>query len=258
MPRGIARNWRRRSTPEESTSGRDGPTIADAKPGPSPVATFHTTGGMVGPCIRKDGCDHGCVNEPARDNGHLTAKEYFAMAECGIISPDERVELLDGLVVAMPPQSPWHAGMIYRIQSILQREIGNAACIRVQSCFRVDDSCVPEPDLAVVPRSENDYLDEHPSRAHLLVEVGYTTLVQDRITKSAIYARAGIPCYWIINLRDLCVEEFRQPNPRTSSYSIVARRSGEQTCTIDAFPDLRFRAADLLPPPGAPISGRNE
>jgi Uma2 family endonuclease len=205
-----------------------------------------------------DGCDDAIMIEPRRDDGHLTARQYFAMAECGIFSPDERVELLDGLIVAMTPQSPWHASTVSRIHSVLQSRLPARTYIRIQSSFRVDDSCVPEPDLAVVPGTFEDYCYEHPAEAHLIVEVGYTSLIQDRITKAAIYARAGIPCYWVINLRDLCVEEFRQPNPRTSTYAIVERRSGEQTCAIDAFPALRFRAADLLPPPDAPISGRDE
>jgi Uma2 family endonuclease len=188
----------------------------------------------------------------------LTARQYFEMAECGIFSPDERVELLDGLIVAMTPQSPWHASTISRIHAVLQSRLGPDTTIRLQSPFRVDESCVPEPDLAIVRGSFEDYFDEHPSGAHLIVEVAFTSLIQDRITKSAIYARAGVPCYWLINLRDLCVEVFLDPDPLRSEYRKTDRLTGAQACRIDAFPGVHIEASELLPPPDAPLKGRNE
>jgi Uma2 family endonuclease len=191
------------------------------------------------------------MDESARENGHLTAKEYFAMSECGIFSPDERIELLDGLIVAMTPQSPWHASTVSQVHSVLQRNLGPQRYIRIQSSFRLDDRCVPEPDLAIVPGSFEDYRNDHPTRAHLIVEVAIASLIQDRITKAAIYARAGIPSYWLINLREMCVEVFRKPNPGKGEYTSVERCVGAEVCRIDAFPDVNIEAKDLLPPPGS-------
>jgi Uma2 family endonuclease len=192
------------------------------------------------------------MDQPVSEDGHLTAKQYFAMAECGIISPDERVELLDGLIVAMPPQSPWHAATISRIEQALRKKLGPEVYVRIQTTFPLDENSVPEPDLAVVPGNYEDYYLEHPTDAHLFIEVAHTSVLQDRITKAAIYARRGIPCYWLINLRDRCVEVFREPDRWKSSYTSVVRFTGSGTFGIDAFPGIEFEADELLPPPRLP------
>ncbi len=198
----------------------------------------------------------GPMDEPVLDDGHLTAKQYFAMAECGVFAPDERVELLDGLIVAMTPPLPWHSSAVSRVHSVLMRKLGPDTYIRLQDSFQLDDRSVPEPDLAVVPGTFDDYVHEHPSRAFLIVEVALSSLIQDRITKAAIYARAGVPCYWLINLRERCVEVFRGPDRRKSRYAAVERYTGSQTFGIDAFPGMEFEAAELLPPAGVQIVPR--
>jgi Uma2 family endonuclease len=188
------------------------------------------------------------MDERRGEPGHVSANEYFAMAECGIVSPDDRVELLDGLIVSMAPQSPWHAATISRVERALRKKLGPDIYIRIQTTFPMSANCVPEPDLAVVPGSYADYFREHPTDAHLIVEVAHSSVLQDRITKAAIYARKGIPCYWIVNLRDRCVEVFRQPDRWKSAYASIERHTGSQTFSIAAFPGIRFEAAELLPP----------
>jgi Uma2 family endonuclease len=198
------------------------------------------------------------MDEHARESGHVTAKQYYAMAECGIVSPDDRVELLDGLIVAMAPQSPRHAATVSRVHEILMRNLGPGVYVRAQSSLPMDDQCVPEPDVAVFPGTHADYFDEHPNETHLVVEVADSSVLQDRITKATIYARKGIPCYWLVNLRDHCVEVFRKPDRWKSAYTSVERRTGSQVCLIDAFPNTPFEAADLLPPRGVQLATRND
>jgi hypothetical protein len=103
--------------------------------------------------------------------GRYTAKRYFEMAEVGLISPDERVELLDGLIVAMSPQSPRHATGVYCAQHALSDVLPPQTVIRVQMSFLAAPDCVPEPDVLVAPGSVEDYLEVHPDSAHLIVEV---------------------------------------------------------------------------------------
>ena len=145
--------------------------------------------------------------------GHFTAERYLALGECGILAPDDRVELLDGLIVAMPPPSPRHDTAVERVQYALLRGLG------------LDVS----------------------TRAHLIVEVALSSLPQDRLTKPAIYARAGVPCYWIVNLRDGCVEVYRDVDRWRAEYRGVTRAAGEDTLAIDDFPGVPFQAADFLP-----------
>lgn len=175
----------------------------------------------------------------------------MTLGDCGILAPDDRVELLEGLIVAMPPPSPPHDGAVHQVQYALLRKLGLDIATRVQSSFLTGTS-VPQPDVMVIPGTVGDYRHRLPSSAYLIVEVAYSSIVQDRLTKSAIYARAGVPCYWIVNLRENCIEVFRDPDVATSSYRSVSRATGSDTLVIDAFPDVKFEAADFLPPSAPP------
>jgi len=182
------------------------------------------------------------------DTGHVSVRRFFELAECGIIAPDERVELLDGLVVAMVPPSPPHDYAVQRVQYALLRRLGLEVVTRVQSTFLAGDASVLQPDVAVVPGEADEYLEQHPRRAHLIVEVAHSSVSQDRLTKAALYARAGVPCYWVVNLRDVCVESFRKPDRQKACYGEVSTARGRDVLRIDAFADVTFEAADLLPP----------
>lgn len=147
-----------------------------------------------------------------------TVESYFGLVHSGALNPDDHVELLDGLIVAMPPQDPEHASAIGRVEDALRAAVGSAAVIRVQSPLMLGPHSVPEPDLALVPGTRADYDHRHPTIALLVVEVAGSSLPQDRLTKSRIYAAAGIPEYWIVNLREDCVEVLRTPTAETRSY----------------------------------------
>jgi Uma2 family endonuclease len=190
------------------------------------------------------------MDEIAASLGHYTVDRYFELAECGILAPDDRVELLDGLIVAMPPTSPLHDNAVRRVQYVLLRRLGFDVIIRGQSTFVIGDDSAPQPDIAVCPGDDRSHDHRHPNQAHLLVEVSLSSLPQDRLTKSAIYARAGVPCYWIVNLRDRCVEVYREPDRWKSEYRSVTRATGSDKLTIDEFPSIAFEAAEFLPRPG--------
>lgn len=197
------------------------------------------------------------MNEAGVQAGRFSVERYLEMAECGIISEDDRVELLGGLIVAMTPPTPLHDSAVTRVHYALQRMLGSQVLVRVQCSFVAGHDSAPQPDIAVVPGGPDDYWDEHPSRAHLLVEVASSSVLQDRLTKAAIYARAGVPCYWLVNLRDRCVEAFREPDRFAGRYASVSRATGSDTLTIDAFPGATVEASELLPPRAA-LSGDRE
>lgn len=181
----------------------------------------------------------------------ISAERYFQMQDCGIISSDDDVELLDGLIVAMPPSTPHHDTTISLVQYALLRKLGLDVVTRVQSSFLAGGASVPQPDIAVVPGHIDAYMNRHPSYAHLIVEVAQTSVLQDRVTKASIYARASIPCYWIVNVRDRCVEVFRDPDRFKACYNQTWRARGADPIRIDAFPEVVFEAQELLPESGA-------
>lgn len=176
-----------------------------------------------------------------------TAERYLGLVEAGVLSPDDRVELLEGVIVAMAPQSPRHAAAIRRVDDALRDAIGKRAIVSVQLPLIAGRHSVPEPDVAVLPGKRSDYETAHPTSALLVVEVADSSLLQDRLTKAAIYAAAGIPEYWLVNLRDDTIEVFRDPAPAKAQYvtSVVAR-CGERL-GLTTLPGATVAVEDLLP-----------
>jgi Uma2 family endonuclease len=181
---------------------------------------------------------------PAR----LTAERYFALVDEGVLEPDDRVELLEGLIVAKEPQTPWHASGVRCVFDTLVAALGSRALVTQQSPFIVGRRSVPEPDVFVVPGKWQDYLRQHPGTAHLVVEVADTSLVQDRLTKSGIYAAAGVPEYWIVSRRGDHVVVAARPLVRKRRYAVVRVAGRGETITLAAFPDVTLAVGDLLPP----------
>jgi Uma2 family endonuclease len=168
----------------------------------------------------------------------------------GTLGPDDRVELLEGVVVAMAPQNVPHAAGVARAHDALFRVVGERGHVRAQSPFVAGSYSVPEPDVMVVPGRVGDYDRAHPATALLVVEVADSSLKQDRLTKRAIYAARGVPEYWIVNLRDDGVEIRRGPDAESRRYATttIARR-GDVIEPL-ALPGIRVAVDDLLPSAG--------
>ncbi|MGC4091971.1 MAG: Uma2 family endonuclease [Polyangiaceae bacterium] len=130
----------------------------------------------------------------------LRRSEYEQMIDQGLFD-GERVELLDGFVVRMTPQKSPHSSVVQSLNLILVSTfaISGRASVRCQLPLALSDVSEPEPDFAVVPTGS--YKDAQPSRAYFLVEVADSSLPKDR-RKASLYARAGIPEYWLIELHE--------------------------------------------------------
>jgi Uma2 family endonuclease len=175
-----------------------------------------------------------------------SVESFFGLVRSGELEPDDRVELLDGVIVAEPPQDPAHASAITRLHDAIRTAIGARAVIRVQQPFIAGPFSAPEPDIALVPGRHRDYDSRHPTTALLIVEVAATSLPQDRLTKQRIYAAAACPEYWILNLRDHCVEVFRQPDVDRRSYT--ERHVAYRGAAVDivAVQGAEIRVDDIL------------
>jgi len=145
----------------------------------------------------------------------LTADEFLKQVELGFFN-DHRVEWLNGEVVEMAAQSNWHAIGLSAGQYALEEIFPKSAYwIRVQNTLDLRPLGIPDPDIAVVAGSFHDWQRQgaraNPTMAVLIVEVADTTLETDRIRKASLYAAAGIPEYWVLNLMDGQLELFRDP-----------------------------------------------
>jgi Uma2 family endonuclease len=182
---------------------------------------------------------------PAEKVRRWTREEYERLVDDGYFRPDERAELLDGIIYEMSPQKSWHAAAIQALQEILLPIFGQGFSVRFQLPLALSLRSQPEPDVAVIRGHWRDYRDFHPSTAVLLIEVADTTLLYDRETKGAIYAQAGIPDYWIGNGIDTCLEVYREP--RDGKYrSRTVLKAGDFVSPL-ARPEASISVAELLP-----------
>lgn len=181
------------------------------------------------------------------NEAHLDSKAYFRLVEEGLLAPDDRVELLEGIIVAMGPQQPAHAATVWRVGGVLDRLVARRAMVRSQLPFLAGVKSVPEPDLAVVPWDDDEWQFQHPDRCLLAVEVADSSLPQDRLTKSRIYAAASVTDYWIVNLRNRTVEWFSSPDPAAQVYAKSGVASGSEALSVTAL-GLSVVADELFPP----------
>jgi Uma2 family endonuclease len=175
----------------------------------------------------------------------LSVDEYHRMIEVGIFDEDEHVELLEGVIVAMTPQSPAHAYCIKWLTRFLVRTLGDAYDVRPQLPLTLGDRNEPEPDLAVV-RADADSRDRHPGTAVLAIEVSGPSLRKDRGVKAGVYARFGISEYWIVNVEGRVVEVLSDPDAVIGAYRRARTVTAAETLTSEALPELSFPVARLF------------
>ncbi|MCL6473426.1 MAG: Uma2 family endonuclease [Firmicutes bacterium] len=178
----------------------------------------------------------------------FTREEYYRLAEIGFFQ-GERVELIEGEIVKMSPISPLHGEVVTLLAERLWQLFGEGYRVRVQLPLSLGDS-EPEPDIAVVPGKVGDYVHAHPTTALLVVEVAQTSLEYDREVKAPLYARAGIPEYWIVNLDGHCIEVYRDPAPMGEGYGYRSRRiymMGEPIAPLQK-PESAVKVDELLLP----------
>lgn len=177
-----------------------------------------------------------------------TLAEYHSMIRDGVLDEDDRVELLRGMLVAMTPQGVPHARAIRALTKHFAAAVHDAAEVLVQLPLTLDGDSEPAPDLALVDPAEAARTDSHPRSALLVVEVAGDSLRQDPTVKCEIYARAGVPEYWIVDLEGRCVEVHRDPRPGAGTYASVTRCTETETLVAGAFPEPGLPVARLFAP----------
>ena len=181
----------------------------------------------------------------------MTRARYDQMIGVGIFGPEDRVELLDGLLVARERQGARHAVIVALVCAAIERAFGRGFHVREEKPVALDELSEPEPDVVVGPGRIRDYIDGHPSRPVLIVEVAETSLSLDRMRKGALYARAGIADYWVLNLRAEVLEVYREPVQVADEWKYDSVRLLRRAAVVTplAAPRARLRVAALLPSP---------
>ena len=193
-----------------------------------------------------------------RETRKFTAEEYFRMVEAGIIQEDERVELVEGEILLMPPMGHPHASGIMRHTRIFASLIvANRVTLLVQAPLPLGEHSAPEPDLALLKFREDDYAGGYasPEDTLLVIEVAESSLNYDMAIKSQVYGRAGIPEMWVLNLQGDCLERFTEPGDAGYAQHSTLRR-GEKVTPL-ALPDVELAVEDLLLPKPNPNPNPN-
>jgi Uma2 family endonuclease len=180
-----------------------------------------------------------------------TRAEYDRVVSLGIFE-NEHLELIGGDLIVAEPQGSYHVTAVGKTADALRAALPEGWIIRWQHPIALDDESEPEPDVAIVHGSRDDFREAHPTRPALVIEIAESSLLFDRNQKGSAYARAGLPDYWIVNLVDRVVEVYRDPVPDPSAryewrYASVRTATESETVTPLALPTLHIAVADLLP-----------
>ena len=154
------------------------------------------------------------ITEAPITRRRFTTEEYHRMAEAGILHEDDRIELIHGEIIQMSPIGNHHAAIVRRLTNLLAPRLVPNVIIDVQNPVRIGDHSEPEPDIKILPFRDDYYAESGvtPSDVLLLIEVSDSTLRYDRSTKLPLYAEAGIPEVWIVDVNKRQLEVYRQPD----------------------------------------------
>lgn len=154
---------------------------------------------------------------------------YHRAIEAGIFTSDDRIELVEGELLPVPPIGPRHAALVARLNRQIDRQLGDEHQLRGQSPITLPPQSEPEPDLAVVRQKEDWYAGGHPGPAETLIaiEVSDTTRGRDERGKLPLYARHGIPEFWVVYLNERVIHVYSAlEGDRYTEHSVVAFADG--------------------------------
>ena len=173
-----------------------------------------------------------------------TRQQYEQMVDAGVLTTEDRVELIDGQIVPMSSQNSRHATAATQLVHLLMRSSPSTHHVRSQVPLALGEHSEPEPDVMVVEGPPSAYATGHPTHAILVIEVAEASLSKDREQKRLLYARHGIPEYWIVNLVDQHLEVYR--DPASGDYKSKTTLERDEAIT-PPFADTSLSVEQLIP-----------
>ena len=176
----------------------------------------------------------------------FSVKEYYRMAETGVLRPNARVELLNGQIFDSSRITPMRAAVTRRLANRFFKLPEKCCVISIRNPVQLDDFSEVQPELVLIKYRSDYYKTSHPQPedVFLLVEVSDSTLEMDQAEKIPAYGRAGVAEVWIVNLNDATVEVYREPH-FTGYGGKTILRAGDSIAPL-AFPDAVVDVAELL------------
>ena len=189
---------------------------------------------------------------PTEPVWRFSVAQFHQMIRLGILTEDDPVELLEGWIIHKMPKNPPHRAATKLTRNALEEIVPEGWYVDALRTITLLDS-EPEPDVVVVRGNTRDYLDRHPGSQDLalVVEIADSTLERDRSSKKRLYARAGIPVYWIVNLPEQKLEVYTEPIDLSQEPTYQQRQdyslSDEVSVAIEGREVGRLTVQDLLP-----------
>lgn len=180
----------------------------------------------------------------------FSVEEYYKLAQAGILSEDDRVELIEGEIIEMVPIGSRHAACVNRLSQFFFNEVGEQAVVSVQNPIHLSEHSAPQPDLALLESRPDYYADKHPGPEDvlLLVEVAESSQEYDRERKIPLYAQAKIPETWLVDLKKEVVFAYQEPSPET--YRKTSKYKAGEKLAFDAQKEsikIELGVEEILP-----------
>lgn len=177
---------------------------------------------------------------------HLTVQDYYRMSEVGIFGPHERVELMEGEIIAMSPIGSLHAAWVNQLARLFIQKTSDEITVHIQNPIRLGDDTEPEPDLALLSPREKPYRKAHPTSKDILliVEVAESSLVYDRDRKVPLYARYGIPEVWLVDLNSSQLTIYLEPSQ--DGYRKILRPARSECVSPALLPEVKVEFGTLF------------
>jgi Uma2 family endonuclease len=177
----------------------------------------------------------------------FTVHDYHRMGEAGVLSEDDRVELIRGEILAMSPIGPRHNAAVLRANNNLVKIVARRALVGVQSSVRLDEYDEPQPDIVLLRPKDDFYASRHagPSDIILIIEMADSSLEYDRTVKASLYAETGVPEYWIANLQNESLIVYSALRDKT--YSTMRELHRGETAAPQLLTGCQIEVNALLP-----------
>ncbi|MEM8641289.1 MAG: Uma2 family endonuclease [Cyanobacteria bacterium P01_G01_bin.54] len=176
----------------------------------------------------------------------FTTTQYHQMAQAGILTPDERIELIAGEIIPMSPIGLKHLAMVNRLANFLPLQLSGRAIVSVQNPIRLNDFSEPQPDLALLKPQTDFYASKlpEPNDCLLLLEVADSSLRSDQEVKAPLYAQNQIQDYWLIDVENNTVTIYRDPQAGVYQRQVMLQPKG--TISPLVFPKLVLKYSNFF------------
>ncbi|MFN6480329.1 Uma2 family endonuclease [Nostoc sp. DedQUE07] len=176
----------------------------------------------------------------------FTVEQYQKMIESGILTEDDRVELIRGEIIEMSPIGTKHAACVNRLINLLVQLLGKRVIVAAQNPVALNDNSQPQPDVALLKLRDDFYATAHPQPQDifLLIEVADSTIEYDREEKIPLYTQANIIEVWLVDINEEIMEVYQQPT--AAGYQLMQKFASSQTLSIPSFTDVNISVNEIL------------